>query len=305
MKRIMFFVSVIAIAGIVFASEPFINPSSLISAPQAYMPNQGTMQIAYNSAAFFTEKSKWTTKYDENQSNFSIFYSPYQNLQLGLSSVIDLNQNSTYGLELKYQLYDERGSMPAVAIGASQFGNTTQQTVYIVASKQFGKDTRVSLGIGNGGYLGSGSLSGWFNGAVFGIQQYVFGVPVIMEFAGDSFNLGTSIRFNDKMSFNMAVCELENLRAGGMEPRFVFGFTIEEPFEDRVVLNDVYSESHGYASKEISSEKYTAVFKDVKKTVSVAPAKVVETAPPVAQTQANAQTQATMEQLKKDRRLFG
>ncbi|OGI09080.1 MAG: hypothetical protein A2Y40_10765 [Candidatus Margulisbacteria bacterium GWF2_35_9] len=302
MKKVMFLLIVVVLAGIVFAAEPFINPSGLISAPQAYMPNQGTMQIAYNSAAFFTEKSKWTTKYNENQSNFAIFYSPFQNLQLGLSSVIDVNQASTYGLDMKYQLYDERGSMPAVAIGASQFGNTAQQTVYIVASKQFGKDTRMSLGIGNGGYLGNGQVTGFFNGAVFGIEQTMFGIPFIAEFAGDSFNAGARIRLNEKMTLNLALCELENTQAGNTkEPRFVIGFTIEEPFENRVVLNDIYSESHGYASKEISSDKYKAVFTDVKKPMLVAQVPAPEQTPPVVQApvQAPVQSQASKEQLKK------
>lgn len=246
----------VLLSAFAYANEPFINPQNLIAAPQGYIGSQGDFSVGYNAANLFVDPDHWSKDYSESQSNISVQYNPFQNAQVGISAVVDQNQDNNVGLEAKYQLYNERGNMPAISVGATQLGTNSDESFYLVGSKRLAYSTKVSLGVGSGKFYSTGGKTRWAKGLLAGVEQDVFGLPIKAEFAGDDINLGTSVAFDSKTRFNLAVTELENLFGdhdrNSDSARVVFGFTMVEPFGERSAFHDVYAESRGLASKEIA-----------------------------------------------------
>lgn len=240
-----------------YANEPFLNPDSLIVAPQGYIGQQGDFSIGYNAANIFADPDNWSKDYSESQSNISVMYNPFANAQIGISSVVDVDRENKLGLEAKYQLYNERGNSPAISVGATQIGTNDYDSFYLVGSKRLSYETKVSLGVGTGQFYNASGKTKWAKGLLAGIEQRFFGIPVKAEFAGNDFNIGTTIDFDSKTRFNLAVTELENTFADDHErnsdsSRVIFGFTMIEPFGEKSAFRDIYAESRGFASKEIT-----------------------------------------------------
>ncbi|HAR63831.1 MAG: hypothetical protein DKM50_08540 [Candidatus Margulisiibacteriota bacterium] len=248
-KKYLFLVCFILMLSyqISYASEPFDDPSGMIQMPQAYLKPQGQFSVAYNSAAIVEDTNKWSKYHLNSQGNVSFHYNPYQNLQMGIASVVDRYQHTHAGVSLKYQILAESTNAPAVAIGGSNMGIEDLQSFYLISTRRIGNDCTLSMGVGNGVYsFGDGNMR-WFKGLLAGLKWDFGQHSFFTELSGTDINIGSKINIGNNINLNLAVCEIESASIGRSKvtskPRLVVGFDLGELFVNKAVLIDTFKDS--------------------------------------------------------------
>lgn len=252
MKKLVL-ILLLCLVGSAYGSEPFSNPEGLVNVPSGYVQGQGTLSFSYNTATLTTDTHTWSKYYSENRSNLSVHFNPYQNLELGVSSVLDIENKTNVGMELKFQVLKEQGLSPAIAVGGNNIGIGQMQGLYMVASKKTLLDTSFSIGVGNGSFIQkSEGYSRWSKGLFVGVKTDIGNTSLYSDLDGRGIQAGIAHQLDDNTRLNFAISEVENLFHGNTKSsrsRFIFGLSIKESYVKKSVLNDVYNDKYYYAIK--------------------------------------------------------
>lgn len=270
-----FMVSALVLLGSVplLASDPFIDPNGLVHTPTGYITNPGYMALSVNNSSLFhytdanpfIDSSTWSQKYKTNQSNISAFYTPFENISVGLTSLVDVNRNTELGVNLHYQLMDESAMLPAVSFGGNMVGVSDQQGYYVVASRHVFPNLSATVGLGGGIYQNSGSNN--IKGLLLGANLDLGALSLMTDLDGQGIQLGAKYHFTDTFAMNFGVSEFENWAtrhwgdqitraANDSLPRITLGFTLQESFVNKPVARIIgYDEAQAAAAKTADNEK--------------------------------------------------
>lgn len=253
MKRIILVLGALALAAPLFASEPFLNPSGLVSMPTGEVRYPYEMNLSYSRSDLLHDEDDWMNKFATNRQTLSAHYSPLENLQIGASVIVDKYNEPNLGADIHYQVGKEFGNNPAVAVGVQQLGSD-YVSYYAVATKHIFPDFMVHLGVGLGDYRNEGP-SKEYRGLMLGAEKVMWdGFSVFAEMDSRAGNIGARMKVNDHLGFNFAISEIENWvldgrKAPHQEARITFGVSYTDlaipvwAFEPEVMEPPAYEET--------------------------------------------------------------
>lgn len=271
-----FMVSALVLLGSVplLASDPFIDPNGLVHTPTGYIANPGYMSLSVNNSSLFykdaspfLDSATWSQKFTKNQSNISAFYTPFENISMGITSLVNAKSNSELGFNIHYQLMDETASLPAVSFGGNMVGVSDQQGYYVVASRHLFPNLSGTIGLGGGIFQTGGYTQNNLKGLLLGANMDLGALSLMTDLDGQGIQFGAKYHFTDTFAMNLGVSEFEKwatrhwgdqiTRApNDSNPRITLGFTLQESFVNKPVARIIgYDEAQAAAAKTAENEK--------------------------------------------------
>ncbi len=216
---------------------PYFRESGLVDIPTGKVVEHGI----FNIGTYFTFRNEDTIPRDEAAARLD--FGLFDRIEIGLTSA-RLNQKSYLSGNLKILLFREAGTVPNIAIGVENVGNTIEhglndlvrykrRSTFLAISKVFNLP-RIHLisghiGIGNRRFVGNLGTGKRLNGVFFGISKdfqpaFARGDLIFsIEVDGRGVNTGLSHTANSGLQVYLGVEALNALAIDQEETRYLAG----------------------------------------------------------------------------------
>jgi len=228
-----------------------ISSNTLIETPTAYFPKFPSFVEGGFTTSFALRSLE--EEFEPHPYDFDIFVQGIFNGKY--SAILKIYTLRDLGLDFSYQIIDEIGNIPAIAMGIRNITykkyinpaggeppeggfkdenydhrNPEILSLYLVSTKKFGKRFIINAGIGRGEFIGYGPRSKYLNLDIFSkdFHDWTFGIfggikffltnylSIILEADGRDFNFG--IKFErDIFQFTLQTNKLEHIFWGTNE----------------------------------------------------------------------------------------
>jgi hypothetical protein len=208
--RIFVAVTLLAAAALWLAptagAEPSLNGyTGLIFAPTAHVAALDYVEAGINSRELEDfDNITWLANYGANEG-----------LEVGFAHIEMSDGDQETVISGKYQVREESGDRPAIAVGVFDITDSVDATAYVSISKSYGRELGEIRGkqtrlVNLHGGFGGGFVDGFFVAGELGIGKEV---TAQLEWVSDNFNAGAILRPCKHFSVGAAWVDLEDLAA--------------------------------------------------------------------------------------------